>query len=145
MTRSSATVRRRVATRAIPVQVGSGNVFRDLGFADSEARLAKAELAGRIVLVIQARKLTQVRAGTVLGISQADVSDLVRGKLQGFSTDRLFRFLNALGQDVEIVVRARRPARAAGRLRVLPDKAKLASDAVRGRRTRTGRTPANSV
>jgi predicted XRE-type DNA-binding protein len=145
MTRSTATARKRATTRAIPVQAGSGNVFQDVGFEDSEARLAKAELAGRIVLVIQSRKLTQVRAGALLGISQADVSDLVRGKLQGFSTDRLFRFLNALGQDVEIVVRARRPGRAAGRLRVLPDSAKLASASVRGRRASLGKPSANSV
>jgi predicted XRE-type DNA-binding protein len=145
MTNSTATARKRVATRAIPVQAGSGNVFQDLGFADSEARLAKAELAGRIVLVIQGRKLTQVRAGALLGISQADVSDLVRGKLQGFSTDRLFRFLNALGQDVEIVVRARRSARAAGRLRVLPDSTKIGSAALRGRRASPRKASANSV
>lgn len=145
MNRSTATTRKRVAKRPIPVRAGSGNVFQDLGFEDSEARLAKAELAGRIVLVIQGRKLTQVRAGVLLGISQADVSDLVRGKLQGFSTDRLFRFLNALGQDVEIVVRARRPARAAGRLRVLPDSAKLASASVRGRRASLRKPSTNSV
>jgi predicted XRE-type DNA-binding protein len=54
------------------------------------------------------RKLTQARAAGLLGIDQPKVSALVRGKLGGFSTDRLFRFLNALGQDVEIVVRRRR-------------------------------------
>jgi hypothetical protein len=54
------------------------------------------------------RKLTQARAAAVLGINQPKVSVLVRGKLDGFSTNRLFRFLNALGQDVEIVVRPRR-------------------------------------
>jgi hypothetical protein len=35
----------------------------------------------------------------------------MRGKLEGFSLDRLFRFLNAPGRDVENVIR---PARQEG-------------------------------
>ncbi|TVQ52884.1 MAG: XRE family transcriptional regulator, partial [Spirulina sp. DLM2.Bin59] len=47
----------------------------------------------------------QVEAAEVLGIDQPKVSALIHGKLGGFSTARLFRFLNALGRDVEIVVK----------------------------------------
>src|SRR6476469_3942811 len=61
--------------------------------------------------VIAERKLSQVRAAKLLGIDQPKVSALLRGKLDGFSIDRLFRFLNALGRDVEIVIR---PARQDG-------------------------------
>jgi predicted XRE-type DNA-binding protein len=68
--------------------------------------LAKAELAARICGVIARRKLTQARAAAVLGIEQPKVSALIRGRLDGFSTDRLFRFLNDLGQDVDIVIRS---------------------------------------
>ena len=91
------------------VEASSGNVFADLEVPDAEAALAKAELARRVSAILSARELTQAQAATVLGIDQPKVSALIRGKLDGFSTDRLFRFLNALGQDVEIVVRPRRP------------------------------------
>src|SRR5262249_56905061 len=90
------------------VEAASGNVFAALGVPDAAEALAKAELARRICAALAERKLTQARAAAVLGIDQPKVSALVRGKLDGFSTDRLFRFLNALGQDVEIVVRPRR-------------------------------------
>jgi predicted XRE-type DNA-binding protein len=67
--------------------------------------LAKAELVRRICTILAERKLTQARAAALLGVDQPKVSALVRGKLDGFSTDRLFRFLNALGRDVEIIIR----------------------------------------
>ena len=93
----------------VAVQASSGNVFADLGLKNPEELLAKAELVQRICDIIAERKLTQVRAAKLLGIDQPKVSALRRGRLDGFSIDRLFRFLNALGSDVEIVVR---PARA---------------------------------
>jgi predicted XRE-type DNA-binding protein len=110
---------KRAASRVQEVEAGSGNVFADLDVPDADAALAKAELARRICLLLSERKLTQARAAAVLGIDQPKVSALVRGKLDGFSTDRLFRFLNALGQDVEIVVRPRRRNRAPASTRVV--------------------------
>ena len=101
------------------VREGSGNVFEDLRVPDSGEALAKAELATQIASAIIDRRLTQTRAAELFGVDQADVSDLGRGKLKGFSTDRLLRFLNALGRDIEIVVHARRRAGRVGRLRVL--------------------------
>jgi predicted XRE-type DNA-binding protein len=91
--------------KPVPIEQSSGNVFADLGLKNPEELLAKAELVQRIVDIIAERKLTQVRAAKLLGIDQPKVSALLRGKLDGFSTDRLFRFLNALGRDVEIVIR----------------------------------------
>src|SRR5262249_27053873 len=99
---------KRATTPARQVEASSGNVFADLGVPDAGAALAKAELARRICALLSARKLTQARAAAVLGLDQPKVSALFRGKLDGFSTDRLFRLLNALGQDVEIVVRPQR-------------------------------------
>ena len=97
----------RKTKNSVPVSIeeSSGIVFADLGLAAPEELLAKAELVQRIADIIAERKLTQVRAAKLLGIDQPKVSALLRGKLDGFSTDRLFRFLNALGRDVEIVVR----------------------------------------
>lgn len=82
----------------------SGNIFRDMGMADADARLAKAELARVIRRVVRERSLTQVQAAQVLGIAQPDVSDLMRGKLARFSMERLERFLNALDLEVRIQV-----------------------------------------
>ncbi|MEX0701600.1 MAG: helix-turn-helix transcriptional regulator [Planctomycetales bacterium] len=87
------------------VERGSGNVFADLGLPQPEIALAKAELVQRIRGLIAERKLTQARAGKLLGLDQPKVSALLRGRVAGYSIDRLFRFLNALGQQVEIVVR----------------------------------------
>lgn len=92
----------------VVIEESSGNVFADLGLKDPEELLAKAELVHRIRTIIAERKLTQSRAAKLLGIDQPKTSALMRGKLDGFSTDRLFRFLNALGSDVEIIIR---PAR----------------------------------
>lgn len=118
-----------------PVHESSGNVFEDLSVPESAEALAKAEIAARIAATIEKRGLTQVKAASLLDASQADVSDLVRGKLRGFSTERLFRFLNALGQDVEIVIlERRRSAARAGSLRVLDEHPRAAVTGSRSRR-----------
>jgi predicted XRE-type DNA-binding protein len=87
------------------VEQGSGNVFADLGLPDPDLALAKAELVQHIRDLIAERNLTQAKAARLLQIDQPKVSALVRGRVAGYSIDRLFRFLNALGQRVEISVR----------------------------------------
>jgi predicted XRE-type DNA-binding protein len=94
------------------IKKSSGNVFQDLRLPNPQEKLAKAKLALRICEVITERGLTQTRAAEMLGLDQPKISALVRGKLEGFSTERLFRFLNDLGQEVEITIR---PAKQAGR------------------------------
>lgn len=77
------------------------NVFADLGVAAPEEALAKAELAAKISEIVEARALTQAAAATILGIEQPKVSALLRGRLTGFSMERLIWFLTALGRHVE--------------------------------------------
>src|SRR4051794_7165426 len=101
-------VRKKSDEAPVPIEESGGNVFADLGLKNPEELLAKAELVHRICEILAERKLTQARAAKLLGIDQPKVSALLRGRLDGFSTERLFRFLNALGRDVEIAVR---PAR----------------------------------
>jgi predicted XRE-type DNA-binding protein len=103
----------------IPVTASSGNVFADLGFAEPEEELTKAQLASHIRQVIKRRRLTQVTAATLMGIDQPKVSALLNGRLTNFSSERLMRLLTALGQDVEIMVKAKPRSRARGRIRVV--------------------------
>lgn len=94
----------------IHVTKGSGNVFRDLGLPDADLLQAKADLVHQISLLIEERGLTQVQAADVLGVTQPKISALLHGRLDGFSMDRLVRFLNALDQDVKISVRPKAKA-----------------------------------
>jgi predicted XRE-type DNA-binding protein len=101
------------------VKLSSGNVFKDLDVASPEEALAKAELTSRIAEIIASKGLTQAAAAAILGIDQPKVSALLRGRLSGFSTERLMRFLTALGSNVQIVVHHRPRARGPGHLEVI--------------------------
>ena len=108
------TVKRDKSSNRPRIEASSGNVFADLGIPNPDLALAKAELVQRIRAIIAGRKLTQSHAAQILGLDQPKVSALVRGRVEGYSLDRLFRFLNALGQRIEINVLSRSKA-AAGR------------------------------
>jgi predicted XRE-type DNA-binding protein len=105
--------------RNIRIEASSGNVFADLGFAEAEAHLAKAELARRIGEIIAERGLTQAEAADLLHVDQPKVSALLRGRLGGFSFERLMRFLTILGRDVQIVVKAKPGKRRSGEVIVV--------------------------
>lgn len=84
------------------VEISSGNVFADLGFEDSEERLLKAKLAGKIAQLIEKKGWTQAETAQRTRLDQPKVSRLLRGQLSGFSADRLFAILNRLGHSVEV-------------------------------------------
>ncbi len=92
-------------TDDVEIERGSGNVFAGLGRPDAEAQLLKAELVACIDQIVRRRRLTQVEAAKLLGLSQPDVSRLLRGNFREYSIDRLLRLLTALGRDVDIVIR----------------------------------------
>ncbi|HKO07832.1 MAG TPA: helix-turn-helix transcriptional regulator [Alphaproteobacteria bacterium] len=103
----------------IPVTASSGNVFADMGLAEPEEELTKAQLASHIRQVIKRQHLTQVAAAALMGIDQPKVSALLNGRLANFSSERLMRLLTALDQDVDITVRTKPRNRAHGRIRVI--------------------------
>lgn len=109
----------KTARKARQVNKSTGNVFADLGVRDPEEKLAKAQLAHRICEVIAARKLTQAKAAVIMGLDQPKISALMRGKLKGFSAERLFRCLNDLGQEVEITIRPTERADRRGETQVI--------------------------
>ena len=115
---SADSARKAVATTATSAPVmaferGSGNVFADMRVLNADERLAKAELARIVRGVIRGRieqdHWTQARAAKALGIAAGDMSNLMRGKLTGFSQERLEHFLLRLDMEVRIQV-APRPA-----------------------------------
>ena len=95
------------------VITGSGNVFADMGLPDAEELHTKVRLGAALCHVVRQRGLTQAQVGPILGINQPKVSALLNYKLEGFSIERLMRFLVALGHDVEISVKARPRSRSA--------------------------------
>jgi predicted XRE-type DNA-binding protein len=106
-------------SRRIRQTASSGNVFKDLGVSSPEEAQAKAELTAKIAEIITTAGLTQAAAARILGIDQPKVSALLRGRLSGFSTDRLLKFVIALGRDVEIVIRGRSKAKGRGHLQIV--------------------------
>ena len=90
------------------IERSSGNVFTDLGLPDAETHLLKAQLVTRIDRIIRQRGLKQVDPAKLPGLSQRDVSRLLRGNFQEYSMERLLRLLTALGRGVNIVIRKSR-------------------------------------
>jgi predicted XRE-type DNA-binding protein len=86
---------------------GGGNIFADLGLPNADEHALKARLVMCIDTMIEQAGLTQQAAAKTMGISQPDVSKLLRGRFEGFSLERLLGFVRALGSDVEIKVKRR--------------------------------------
>jgi predicted XRE-type DNA-binding protein len=89
-------------SETIKITAGSGNVFADIDLPDPNEALLKAKLAHSISRLIEQMQLTQREAARILGVDQPKVSALVRGRLSGFSIERLLPFVRALQYDVEI-------------------------------------------
>lgn len=100
------------------IDVGTGDVFKDLGFADAQERRLRTELAMRLNDLIKERKLTQTAAAEIFGIAQSHVSELRNFKLRRFSSERLLHFITLLDRDVEIVIRPKAADRTEGSVSV---------------------------
>jgi predicted XRE-type DNA-binding protein len=96
----------------------SGNVFEDLGFAHPAEEQAKAQLVRELRAIIKSRRLTQVAAGEIIGLSQSNLSNLLRGRTRGYTVERLCRFIMALDRDIEIRIKKRPRSRHESRFEV---------------------------
>ncbi|HEY3136405.1 MAG TPA: helix-turn-helix transcriptional regulator [Blastocatellia bacterium] len=101
------------------IELGSGNVFADIGLPDADQRLLKARLATKIAELIEQKGWTQVQTAERVGLDQPKVSHLLRGRLTGFSADRLFAILNRLGHNVEVRISAKERSPAKTHTRVM--------------------------
>jgi predicted XRE-type DNA-binding protein len=107
--------------KALPAhEVGSGNIFADLGLPNAEAHQLKAALVVQLMRLIRTRKLTQTAAAKRIGIKQPDLSNILRGHYRGYSVERLMRMLTAFDQDVEITVKPHKKAGEGGRISFVP-------------------------
>ena len=96
------------------IEMGSGNVFADLGLPDPQERQLRVQLAVRLNDLPQAEGLTQAAAAKLLGIAQPHVSELKNYKLGRFSSERLLHCITFLNRDVEIYIRPRAAAKNLG-------------------------------
>jgi predicted XRE-type DNA-binding protein len=110
---------RKRKVQGVDVEMGSGNVYADLAYADADEMLIKAQLVTKIAEIIKRKGLTQTQAGELLGMPQPKLSNLLRGQFRGFSERRLMNCLTRLGRDVQIVVKATPRSRSDGRLSVV--------------------------
>ena len=101
---------KRSSEDSIRYEEGGENVFADIGVRDPEASLVRANLAEQLAELIQKRGLSQSEIAAILRVDQPKVSKIMRGRISGFTSDRLIRFLTALGCDVHIKVTAHRRA-----------------------------------
>ena len=97
-----------VIVHRVKFEIGSGNIFADLGLPDAEGMLLKSQIVVVLHRLLKKRKLTQTAAAKRIGIGQPDLSNVLRGHFRGYSAERLMRMLTAFDQDVEITVRPRR-------------------------------------
>ncbi len=94
----------------LKVTGSSGNVFRDLGFPSDEAEhlLVRSDLMIKVQKLIASRRLKQAEAAKILRVTQPRVSDLLRGRIDLFSTDMLIDMLARLGIRVRLVLKPSR-------------------------------------
>ena|ERR1700676_3899007 len=102
--------------RKIKIHEGSGNVCADLGLPNSAARMLMAGIVAGLFRLIKHRNLTQVKAARLAGISQPDLSHLLRGDFDDYSAERPMKMPTAFEQDIEIVMKPHRRAGKPGRI-----------------------------
>lgn len=94
----------------LKVTRSSGNVFRDLGFPPEEAQHLKirSDLLMQLQKLIASRGLNQSETAKILRVTQPRVSDLLRGRIDLFSTDALIDMLSRFGVRVKLVLKPSR-------------------------------------
>ena len=97
----------------------SGNVFADLRIKEPEEMMAKARIAYHISQIITHRHMTQKEAARQLGLTQPKVSNIMAGRLAGFSLEKMISLMMRLDRDVEIVIKKKPRTREQAQLNVV--------------------------
>ena len=101
------------------IELGSDNVYADIGIQDAEAMLFKANLSSKITEIIKHRNLTQNEAASIVGMPQSKLSNMLRGQFRGISEFKMLHCLNKLGQDIEILVKKAPPNKSIGKTSIV--------------------------
>lgn len=102
----------------IEFELSSGNVFADIGFDNAEEMLLKSELVRQINKTIKGRELTSIQARKLLNLDEEVLANLSKGRLTELTLENLFRYLNILGRDLEVVLKPRSTSNTQGKLKV---------------------------
>jgi predicted XRE-type DNA-binding protein len=87
------------------IEMGTSNLFADLGYADADTHLFKAQLVTHLKDVMTGRSMTQSAAAKATGVSQPDMSRILAGHFRDVSVERIMRMLTRLGCEVDVIVR----------------------------------------
>lgn len=88
---------------------GSGNVFADLGLRGADELFSRSKIGFHVYEIIEERKLKQKEIASLLAIKQPEVSHLMNGHFNRFTTDKLLEFLKRLDQKVTIQISPHKP------------------------------------
>jgi predicted XRE-type DNA-binding protein len=110
--------------RKIEAHKSSGNIFADLRLSEADGLLLKSDIVIELHRLIKTRKLTRLKAAKLLGITQPDLSHLLRGDFEDYSAERLMKMLTVFEQDVEIVMKPHRQSGVRGRITFKPARLK---------------------
>lgn len=102
----------------IDFELSGGNVFADIGFSNAEEMLLKSELVRQINNTIKSQKLNSSQSRNLLNMDDEMLSNLSQGRLTELTIENLFRYLNILGRDLEIVLKPQSTSIDRGRLKV---------------------------
>jgi predicted XRE-type DNA-binding protein len=88
----------------------SGNIFADLGFDDADEMLMRGKIGIQVVRLLRERNVKQREAAELLGVSQPEVSHLMKGEFQRFSEGKLLTFLKRLDTEITLHIRPQNTA-----------------------------------
>lgn len=88
------------------IRRGGANVFADLGYADPDTHQLKAELVREVLGVMREREMTQTDVAKATGLSQPEISRLLKGQFREVSVERIMKMLARLGCEIDIIVKS---------------------------------------
>lgn len=81
-------------------EIGSSNIYADLGRAAAGSLLIKAQLVSKISEILDEQGLTRIKAAARLGIPLPKLSSMLRGQFSGLSERKLMDCITQLGKDL---------------------------------------------
>ncbi len=92
------------------VTPANGNIFKDLGLPEAENLKLRAELMVEIRKYVEESGLTQAAAAKALKTTQPRLNDVIKGRIEKCTIDRLVNMLAEVGKHVEIAIVTNRAA-----------------------------------